>query len=145
MPHENFLGLGLGPGLGVGRTLGLAACLLALACDEQPGTEDREALTSITHRATNAALAAKAAQADAQGAVGAATVVGAGAPDEGLDMDEPDEIQSGTDQPAPDAPLPREPIKETATPPRDATSETAAERARKDGADPISREPPRPR
>lgn len=127
-------------------TLGLAACLLALACDEQPGpSTDREPLSSMTRRATNAALAAKAAQADAEGAVGAATVAGAGAPDEGLDMDEPDEIQSGTDQPAPDAPLPREPIKETATPPRDATTEIAAERARKDGADPISREPPRPR
>lgn len=135
MPHVIILTLGC--------TLGLAAGLLALACDEQPGpSTDRDLPTSTTSRTTNAALEAKAAQADAQGAVGAATVAGAGAPDEGLDIEEPDARQPA---PAPDDPLPREGMNETETPRGDANSEIEAERARKDGADPISREPPRPR
>ena len=179
------------------RTLGLAASVLALACDEQPGTQsDREALTALTQRATNAALEAKAAQADANGAAAAATVAGAGAPDEDLDMEEQvEEPAAATDQPATEArsPLlaptpygtdsrppgdadavndayavPGDPINEIETPrsnsigemqgerhtgtinemetPRgNSISEIEAERARKDGADPISREPPRPR
>jgi hypothetical protein len=182
------------------RTLGLVTCLLALACDEQPGTStDRESLDAITRRATNAALEASAARADAHGAAAAATVAGAGAPNEdvsGADADvigsdeiepAPDELMDpaapqrsellaptpyGTDSRAPGNPdqvnevyaVPGDPINEMEAPrgnaigemegernvgsinemetPRgNSISEIDAERARKDGADPISREP----
>jgi hypothetical protein len=175
----------------------LAASVLALACDEQPGTQseqrDREGLTTLTQRATNAALEAKAAQADANGAAAAATVAGAGAPDEDLDMEAPaEESVAATDQPTePRSPLlaptpygvdsrppgdpdavndayavPGDPINEMETPRGNSIGEmqgerhtgtinemetprgnsiSETERARKDGEDPISREPPRPR